>query len=440
LDLKVPKIIGYIGEIQKTRAISPQIFQGYKGVMTEFLTLRTVDGILDLLAAFEPLPAEKVPLDEALGRVLAESFFAPANLPGFDRSTVDGFAVRAADVFGASEGLPAALTLIGEVPMGRACQLTLDYGQTARVWTGGELPAGADAAAPLERARLATERIVELSTPLAPGANVVLADEDAKEGELLIPAGQTLRPAELGFLAAFGQTEVLVRRRPFFAILASGDEVVDVAAEPKPGQVRDVNSTAVAALVREAGGVARFYGHAPDDLEALAAKVQSALSQAEAVVLSGGSSAGRKDFTLKALASLPGTEILAHGAAISPGKPLILARQGPKSLWGLPGHPAGALVAAEIFLKALIRRLTGTVEPAWRRGLKARLTRPAPSAEGRRDYFRVRLHVKGEELWATPVLGKSGLISTLVGADALAICPEEKEGLAEGELAEIRLF
>ncbi|MDR0549300.1 MAG: molybdopterin molybdotransferase MoeA [Deltaproteobacteria bacterium] len=408
--------------------------------MTQFLTLRSVDQILEIIKSFSPLPAERVPLDLALGRVLAETFLAPAALPGFSRSTVDGFAVRARDVFGAGEGLPAALTLIGEIPMGLAPSLTIEAGQTVRVWTGGVLPAGADAVVMLEYARSDLTEVVELVKPLAPGENVILADEDAFIGQELIPKGQVIRPQEIALLAAFGQTNVVVRAQPKVAVIATGDEVRSWEAELALGQIRDANSLAVMALATAAGGTAKFYGLIQDDLAALSALTQKAAAESEVVVVSGGTSAGQKDFTLKALASVALAEILVHGAAISPGKPFILAKSGPKALLGLPGHPAGALVTAEIFLKALIHGLLGVVAPTWGGGIKARLSRPCPSAKGRRDYFRVKLENREGDLWARPILGKSGLITPLVGADALAICPDESEGLALGELAEIRLL
>ncbi|MDR2141898.1 MAG: molybdopterin molybdotransferase MoeA [Deltaproteobacteria bacterium] len=411
--------------------------------MFNFLTLKSVAETLALLELFEPLPATEVPLAEALGRVLAEPFLAPENLPGFDRSTVDGFAVQARDVFGASEGLPAALTLVGECPMGQAPTLVIQPGQTARIWTGGMLPQGADAVVMLEHARLSeSQGLVELTRPLAPGDNVILADEDAIQGRELIPPGQTLGPPELGLLAALGQKSARVRSQPTVAILASGDEVVPLDVEPGPGQVRDINSQTIQALASLAGAKTLSLGLAPDDLPTLSALVHQAWRTAEIVVISGGSSAGQRDFTLQALQAIPGAEILAHGVAVSPGKPLIIGRAGQKSLWGLPGHPAGALVTAEIFLKPLIWRLTGAREPVWAQSLTARLSRPVVSAQGRRDYFRVSLSRPDPQgpLLATPILGKSGLITTLVGAEALAICPEELEGLEAGALVEIRLL
>ena len=411
--------------------------------MSGFLTLKSVDDILTLVASSEVMGAEPISLSAGLGRVLAEAFPAPEDLPGFDRSTMDGFAVRAKDVFGASEGQPAALELVGECPMGQTPSIRVGPGQTARIWTGGMMPGGADAVVMLEYSRSAGDKLIELTKPVAPQENVITSTEDAEKGEELLPAGRTLRPQELGLLAALGLTEIKVRQKPKVGIISSGDEVVPATATPRPGQVRDINSHTLAALALAAGGEARCFGLAGDSQDQLRNMVLKALDWADVVLLSGGSSAGQRDFTVKVFASIPGIEILAHGVAISPGKPLILARRGAQSLWGLPGHAASALVCAEVFIRPLLKKLLGRSDrEVWREGLKAVLSRPVASAQGRRDYIRVRLDPPAEPggpLVATPVLGKSGLITTLVMADALVVCPEDLEGLDAGQLVDVHL-
>lgn len=403
--------------------------------MAHFLTLQSVDHLLEWVDAFAPLGAEELPLEACFGRVLVGPFAAPESLPGFARSTMDGYAVRAKDVFGASEGMPALLECIGECPMGETPRFPLDAGQTARVWTGGMLPEGADAVVMLEYAREAGENQVELTRPAAPLDNVIGADEDAAEGEELLPSGRLLRAQELGLLAAFGRHVVPVTRKPLVAVISSGDEVVPLTETPKPGQIRDINSHSLAALVTAAGGEPRLLGIAGDSEEALGALVREALPWADVILVSGGSSAGQRDCTIHAFKAVAGAEILAHGVAISPGKPLIMACREQQSLWGLPGHAASALVCAEVFIRPLLRRLLGiTRDETWRKGLHAVLDRPVASAQGRRDYIRVRL-AAGDDgtLTATPVMGKSGLITTLVEAEALIACPEDQEGLAAGQ-------
>ncbi|HJD96583.1 gephyrin-like molybdotransferase Glp [Mailhella massiliensis] len=400
--------------------------------MKSFLTLKSVDEVVSLVENSAPLPAESVPLDDCAGRYLAGDMFSPEDLPGFARSTVDGYAVRARDVFGAQEGSPALLEYVGDCPMGRAPNISLKEGQTARILTGGMLPEGADCVVMVEYSRPAGERLVELIRSQAPGDHVLERDEDASAGSVLLPAGTRLRPQEIGLLAALGQCSVPVARRPRVSILSTGDEVVPFTQKPAPGQVRDVNSHSLAALCRNAGAEVRMEGLVRDDVEALEAAVRDALSRADVVLLSGGSSAGMRDHTVDIFRSMPGGEILAHGVAISPGKPFILARSGAVWLMGLPGHVSSALVCARVFLLPLLRRLQGgreNVEPC----VTAVLSRAVASAQGRRDYIRVRLS-RTERGWeADPVTAPSGLISGLVSADALVICPENSEGLYAGQ-------
>lgn len=413
--------------------------------MASFLTLQSVDAVLARIKEFFPVRAESLPLERAFCRTLAGDFIAAEDLPGFDRSSMDGFAVRARDVFGASEGNPSLMAYVGECPMGECPALVVGPGQAARIWTGGMMPPGADAVVMLEYSREAGEGQIELTRAVAPGENVILRDEDASKGDILLEAGCVLRAQEIGLLAALGQAAVSVRERPKVGIISSGDEVLPVHETLRPGQVRDVNSYTLAALCTAAGAETRFFGLVRDDRDKLREALQQAADWSDVVLLSGGSSAGQRDYTVYALAELPGCEILVHGVAISPGKPLILARQGDKSLWGLPGHAASALVCAEVFIRPLLSRLLGhpEKEAAWRAQIRAELTRSVASAQGRRDYIRVALAppaVAGGPLLARPVMGKSGLISTLVQAEALVVCPEDREGLSAGTMVDVLLL
>ena len=414
--------------------------------MTHFLTLTPIEKVFDTLRdVAAPLAGESIALLCALGRTTAEAVTAHEDVPGFDRSVMDGYAVRAKDVFAASEGLPALLDLVGECPMGQAPTLVVGPGQAARIWTGGMMPEGADAVVMLEYSRPAGEGRVELTRPVGPGEHVLQKGEDAAVGQTLIPAGRVLRPQEIGLLAALGQETVLVRRKPRVAVISTGDEVVPVSARPAPGQVRDVNTYTLCALVEAAGAEAAPLGLVDDDAELLGRKSAEALASCDVLLLSGGSSAGKRDFSVQVLGALPGAEILLHGVNISPGKPLILGRSGAKILMGLPGHVAGALVTAELFVRFTLDRLLGRSEeaPPWSSALRAKMTRSVASAQGRRDYIRVALlppENPGEPLRARPILGKSGLISTMVEAHGLVACPEEQEGLREGEERPVHLL
>lgn len=400
--------------------------------MKSFLTLKSVDEVLSLIRTFDRLPEESISLDESAGRYLAQDWVAPEDLPGFARSTVDGYAVRAQDVFGAQEGSPALLECVGDCPMGSAPSFSLAPGQTARILTGGMLPEEADSVVMVEYSRPVGDNLVELIRTQAPGDHVLERDEDAAEGSVLIPAGRRLRPQEVGLLAALGQQTVSVRRRPRVTILSTGDEVVPVESKPLPGQVRDVNSHSLAALCTGAGAEVRMAGLVGDDRAELEAAVREAAQWADVVLLSGGSSAGMRDHTVEVFLSMPDSSLLVHGAAISPGKPFILARTGGICLMGLPGQVTSALVCARVFLLPLLRHLQGgeeTVTP----GVSAVLSRSVASAQGRRDFIRVRLSRSADGWIADPVTAPSGLISGLVAADALVICPENSEGLYAGQ-------
>lgn len=407
--------------------------------MKSFLTLKSVEEVLALVRTFSPLDTEEVPLSEAAGRWLAEDWHAPEDLPGFDRSTVDGWAVHARDVFGAQEGAPALLECAADLRMGCAPEAFLEEGHTARILTGGMLPEGADCVVMVEHSRPVSDTLVELVRSQAPGDHVIFRDDDAAKGALLIPAGRCLRPQEIGLLAALGQTSVPVRRRPRVVIVSTGDELVPCHEKPAPGQVRDVNSHSLAAFCRAAGAEVRLAGLVRDDVALLRDTVARACEEADVVLVSGGSSAGMRDHTVDIFTSMPESELLVHGVAISPGKPFILARAGKPDgrpgricLMGLPGHVGAALITARAFLQPLLLQLQGG-EERFCPGVRARLTRPMASAQGRRDYVRVRL-IRTENGWdAEPVLLPSGLMSGLVHADAVVICPENSEGLYAGE-------
>ena len=287
---------------------------------------------------------------------------------------MDGYAVRAKDTFGAGESSPGLFMLAGEVAMGRPAQAKVGPGRTVRVWTGGMLPDGADAVVMLEYARVVDQAEVELTKAVAPGGNTIAVGEDVARGETVLPAGRRLRPQELGLLAALGQTRVKVVRRPRAAVISTGIELVPAEARPGPAQVRDINTHTLTAQIREAGAEPSFLGTVPDDPDRLKELVARGLEEADTVLVSGGSSVGAADWTLATFLSFPGAELLIHGVSISPGKPLILVRVGQKSLWGLPGHAASAMITFHLFLKPLLTgRLLGAELPDLR--IKARLSR-----------------------------------------------------------------
>ncbi|HEY6277898.1 MAG TPA: gephyrin-like molybdotransferase Glp [Streptosporangiaceae bacterium] len=403
----------------------------------EFFTTRTVG---EALAGFRPArrtPPEPVPLGAALHRVPAEPVTAPHALPGFARSTVDGYAVRAADTYGVSEALPGYLTVAGAVRMGTEPEAAVGPGTAAAMPTGGVLPAGADAVVMVEYTQEAMPGTIEVVRPVAPGDGVVRADEDAAAGAELVPAGRPLRAQDLGMLAAAGITSVAVHSRPRVTIFSTGDEVVPPGtAALRPGQVRDATAVALAALVTGAGGEPVPGGIVPDDAAALEAALRAALAASDLIVVSAGSSVGARDETAGVVARLRPPGIWCHGLAVHPGKPTLLAEAGDVPVIGLPGNPRSALVIFRLLGIPLVHLVGGCTQPPPEPALRARLTRGLPSVTGRLDVVQVQVR-DGQ---ATPVFGLSALLSVLTAADGYLIVPEEATGLDAGTEVEVTLY
>ena len=417
--------------------------------MTEFLKLRTAEEAWRVfLAAFTPrVETEQIRVSEALGRTLATPATAPQDLPTFVRCTVDGYAVRAADTFGASAGLPAYLDVIGESPMGALSTIRVGPGQAVLVHTGGMVPEGADAVIMLEYTSKAGDAplmgtrdvqpgfkaySLEAQRPVAGGENCIQVGEDVRAGEQVLPAGHTLRPQDVGGLLGIGITEVMVARRPRVAIISQGDEVVAPEVEPGPGQVRDINTYTLAGYVLQAGGVPLNYPIVPDVQEALNAATRQAAADADIVVLTAGSSVSYRDLTAKAINQLGKPGVLVHGVAVRPGKPTILALCDGKPVFGLPGNPVSCINIFKLFVTPTIRMLLGAETPR-SHIVKARLARNIPAASGRADFVRVRIEDRDGEPWAVPVFGKSNLIYVLVRSEGVVAVPLDSNGIAAGQ-------
>jgi len=410
--------------------------------MKPFFNVQTVAQVLGYADAVTPLPAETVTLGEARGRTLSGPVIAPTDLPGFDRATMDGYAVRGKDTFGTSEGTPGYLRLVGEVLMGEVPTLTLGPGECAAIGTGGMVPAGADAVVMVEHTRPTGDDTVEVCKPVAPGNHVLGATDDAAKGDPLLPAGQRLRAQDLGLLAALGLGEVAVVRHPRVGILSTGDEVIPIHEMPRPGQVRDVNTHTLTAQVVAAGAVALPLGLVPDDADALRRAVAEGLEQSDLLLLSGGSSMGTRDLTVEIFESFPGAELLVHGVSVAPGKPFIWVRAAGKQLLGLPGQVTSCMISFHLFVEPILERLLGRPARAFVRfpRQQATLTRDLPSVPGREEYVRVRLDSGPEGARAEPLFGKSGLIRTLTQGHGLVRVEANSEGLDKNSPVEVLLF
>ncbi len=408
--------------------------------MPEFLQLlppaQALDVFLRALPPANPF-VELVRVESALNRVTTEAVSAAEPLPAFDRSTVDGFAVCAADTFGASDTLPAYLPVVGEVPMGAAPDFELKRGSVAVIHTGGMLPAGADAVVMLEYTQTTGGAEVEIFRSAAVGENVLRAGEDVKPGQIILEKGVHLRPSEIGGLVALGILSVAVARAPRIAVVSSGDEVIAPEIKPAPGQVRDINSYSLSALITQHGGCAVRYGIMPDQADVFASTLRQAMAECDAVVITAGSSASARDLTARMVDELGRPGVLVHGVNVRPGKPTILAVCDGKPVIGLPGNPVSALVIAGIFVRAVIQHLLG-LQPQPEPLLSARLTINLPSQAGREDWIPARLTRSPQGEWAAePIFFKSNLIFTLANADGLIYIPADANGIAAGEWVQV---
>ncbi|MBW2570352.1 MAG: molybdopterin molybdotransferase MoeA [Deltaproteobacteria bacterium] len=406
--------------------------------MKEFFKVTDLKQVLKYAADFPCVETEEIPLHETSGRILADDIVSDINLPDFMRSTMDGYAVRAQSTFGASEGNPAYLKLKGAINMGTVPSFTVKAGEAANIPTGGMLPEGADSVVMVEHTETIDDATIEVYRSVAPGQHVIDVGEDIKKGEIILSVGRKLRSQETGLLAALGKEFVKVYKRPVIGIISTGDEIVPITDTPGMGQIRDINTYTLSGLVKEAGGIPVSFGIVRDDFDDLFEKCSTALAQTDMALISGGSSVGMRDFTTEVLSSLPDSGILAHGISISPGKPTILAKTGNKAFWGLPGHVVSAMVVFALIVRPFIEQISGLSQQHGKKPkLTAFLSRNISSAQGRVDFVRIRLIRKDGVLWAEPVLGKSGLINTMVKADGMIEIGINTEGLDKGTEVEV---
>jgi len=390
------------------------------------------------------LPDEEINVSASLGRILSAEIRSPVDLPAFAKATMDGYAVRAGDTFGATETLPAYLNLAGEVPMGVRAAVGVRPQDAVKIATGGMLPDGADAVVMLEHASPVDEKMIEVSRPAAPGENVIRAGEDIRKNRTVGKPGRRVRPQDIGALCGIGIIRIRVYRRPRVAVIPTGNEIIPPDRVPGLGQVRDINSYHLSALVAQHGGVPVHFGIVPDEEDRLKEAVLKAVQETDLILLSGGSSVGAKDLTDRVIKELGEPGVLVHGVAVKPGKPTLCALVKSRPVIGLPGHPAAVAIGFELFVRPVLRLLSGEAVPSWERFIgctvKARITRSIASRPGREDYIRVALELHEGALRARPILGKSGLISTLVDASGTVVVPENKLGLEKDEEVDVRVF
>jgi len=398
--------------------------------MSLFLSVVPVKRAIEVAKSLATAPkSECISLNEAQDRVLAGDMASDIDIPGFTRSVMDGYAVRAADTAGAGESAPAILALKGRVLMGNSADYTIQPGECAYVPTGGILPEGTDAVVMAENTEPFGDSIL-IKKPAADGENVIRYNEDFKKGEIVLKKGRRLSAQDLGVLAAIGRAEVPVTKKPRIGILSTGNELVPVSQVPATGQVRDVNSFVIAAFVRDHGCVPVSYGIVRDDREAFGAALATAARECDAILISGGSSKDDRDMTAVVIAGMG--KVFVHGVAIAPGKPTVIGRVGTVPAIGLPGHPAATFVVLVAIVRHLLDGMTGNAAPD-PVTIPATLAMNVPSTKGREDFLRVSL----KDGIATPLFGKSGLLNTLANSDGVLRVPAESEGFEKGSRVEI---
>lgn len=406
-----------------------------------FHVLPVADALALLDLHWQPDAAtERIAVADALDRVSAHEIRSPEALPAFRKSTVDGYALRAADTFGASQTLPALLDVIGEIKMGERPAAALGSGQALTIHTGGMLPAGADAAIMIEHTQVIAAGEIEAMRAVAPGENVIQVGEDVAAGAPVLPGHHRLRAADIGSLLALGIEKIEVLRAPRLGILSCGDELLPPSAQLTPGKVRDINAYTLSALAQSLGATPSRQGIARDSLADYRARAAAAFAQSDMLLLSAGSSVSARDYTRDVINSLGAPGLLQHGLATKPGKPTIIAVCAGKPVIGLPGNPVSALLVARQLLPHLIARYLGQ-KPQAPPLMRARLALRVASETGREDWLPVRLRANRENTenlpLAEPIYGKSNLIFTLARADALLRVPLNSSGLEAGSLVDV---
>ncbi|HAK87735.1 MAG TPA: molybdopterin molybdenumtransferase MoeA [Nitrospiraceae bacterium] len=391
------------------------------------------------------ITTERLKIEECYNRIISVDVVAPEDLPAFSRSTVDGYALNARDTFGAKDTSPAYITVRNEIMMGTSPDFEIKTGEAAKIPTGGMMPKGADAVLMLEHAQAVSDDMIEAMRSVAPGENVIQKGEDIQKGATVLASGRRLRPQDIGALAGIGITGIEVFKKPVVSIISTGDEIVPASSLLKLGQVRDINSFTLAGLISDNGGVPVKKGIFKDDYGTIKKAIEDSVKDSDMVLISGGTSAGTKDMTADIINDIAmsqgGAGVVFHGLSLKPGKPMIGGVVNNKPILGLPGHPAAVVVCFNLFIKPALERLGGFISnKIFIKTVAAKMAKNIASAAGREDHIRVYLEEKDGEFSAVPVLGKSGLITTLVKADGIVVIPQNKLGLDAGEDVTVRLF
>lgn len=406
----------------------------------ELLKVKTIKEMKEIIRenfSTLKLNSESISIHKGLGRILADKVISKINVPHFDRSVVDGYAVKLSDIQGASQGIPGFLSIVGEVEMGVETTDVLNQGETLYVPTGGMIPKGTEAVVMIEYTEKLGEKDLAVYTSAGRHENLMLIGDDIGIGEQIFEEGHGLRPQDIGVLSALGYLEVEVYRLPKIAIISTGDEIIRPGEEPKPGQIIDINTPALEAMTNKLGGEVVYCAYAEDSLKDIKEKVEDALRVSDIVILSGGSSMGEKDYTHEVIENLG--EVFLHGLAIKPGKPTILGSVENKPVIGLPGQPASAIMVYMIMLKEFLK-IFYRQDPFKYSTIQGTLMENVHASPGRRTFQTVLIKEDEGEIQVYPTYGKSGMITLLSYSEGYIEMTENEEGKNRGDLVEVTLF
>ena len=407
--------------------------------MSDFLKVKPIEQALEIIDN-HPTPllsTVNIKTIDSLSRTVSTPITSPSDLPSFDRSTMDGYAVRATDTYGASQSQPSYLNLVSEITMGSIPKTKIKVGQTAKIFTGGMIPESADAVVMVEYTELIDSSLIEIIKPVAPGENIIKIGEDIKENDPVFEVGHIIRPQDIGGLLALGITQTPVFERPKIGVISTGDELINPEIEPTKGQVRDINSYTVSSLIQKHGGEPIIFGINKDEFEVQFNSAQKALTECSLLVISAGSSTSSRDLTSQVISSLGEPGILMHGLAHKPGKPSIIGSVEDKLIFGLPGNPVSAMIIFELLVKRAINNILRSTKKLIT-PTQAILTTDIPSINGREEHVPVKLYnSQSGRLMAEPVFGKSNLIYTLIKSDGIVIVPINKSGIYSGDLVDV---
>ena len=384
------------------------------------------------------LKTEHVDLEHSINRVLGEDIYSTINVPEFDRSTVDGYAIKVEDSHGANQSIPSIINILGEVMMGEAIDSSIKSGESFYVPTGGMIPEGADGVVMVENVEKMDSSTLLIYKPVSQGENINYKGDDIKKGELILEKGRKITTGVIGVLAALGISKVCVYCRPRFYIISTGDEIIGIEEELTLGKIRDINSYTLGSLVHNVGGIVVGRKIVKDSYELLQNEVKKAIDISDIVLLSGGSSVGTRDYTGKVINSFDGKGVLFHGLAIKPGKPTIVGEAGGKLICGLPGHPVSSIIVFKALIEYYLGKKMGTTEiTPMVKAIKDHNFRSDPCKE---TYQMIELRQEGGNFYGTPSFGKSGMISLLSESQGYIVIGSHEEGIYKGEEREVYLL